>query len=45
VVTNVKDVQCPNNAEGLFNNCQSYKEVIQGAMCYDTKNPCPQYQQ
>lgn len=44
-VSQISDVKCPANAPGFFNNCQAYKEIMQGAMCYDIKNPCPQYQQ
>jgi hypothetical protein len=44
-VDRIQDVKCPANADGFFNNCQRYKEVIGAAMCADTKNPCPEYAQ
>lgn len=42
-VNDIQDVSCPANADGIFNNCQSYKDVIQMAVCIDTTNPCPEY--
>lgn len=32
--------QCPPNADGFFNNCQRYKEILGAAMCIHTN--CPQ---
>jgi hypothetical protein len=43
-VSSPQDIQCPPNAEGFFNNCQSYKEVMKQIMCLDVQNPCPEYQ-
>jgi hypothetical protein len=42
-VENIQDLECPPNREGFFNNCQRYKQVIQATMCYDVKNPCPEW--